>query len=41
MAYLPSIGIDKTGEYKWIRNDDQRTQMISNFTCSTYNGTNV
>ena len=41
MAYLPSIGIDKTGEFKWIRNDDQRAQMISNFTCPTQNDNTV
>ena len=41
MGSVPSFGADPEKEFKWIRDDDDRALMISNFNCSIHNGTVV
>ena len=38
MGTVTSTGGDRTGEFKWILDDDERAQIISNLTCQTQNG---
>ena len=33
MGNVISNGADYTWEFQWIREDEKRAQMISNFTC--------
>ena len=38
MAGFPiSAGVDETGEFLWIRDDEARAEMIANYTISLTN----
>ena len=36
-GYQLSAGIDETGEFLWIRDDEARAEMIANYTTSLRN----